>query len=482
MDKACTSRDAAKIRLRASWEASDTLLVCELGADAALSQPILLRRPFIFYLGHLPAFARRIIQKIERCADAKREYFDIVFERGIDPDIEDATICHKHPTPPPTWPEWNTVIEYRDRVRNELRSSKLPAAAIHLIAEHDVMHVETLQYMLAQKMAIQPPRSIVTEKGKITASTSMNATVRNHTSFSTSDRERIPVVREILQNIEWLSVPGGIAVLGRERDETVSDGLGEGLFAWDNEFPCVKQDVSAFEVAKMPVTICQYLKFINAGGYKRSCFWLDNDWSWIERERMHHPASLRCSHIPHNDDTSDCWSVVTVDGLVTVKGSVLDWPVSVSLAEARAFARFVGARLLTESEWDRTAFNGDEMKSDDMPWGGKVAVPGRHGNFGFWSRAQVPVGKFAQGMTWIGALDMYGNGWELVDTVFETFPGFVPMSLYEEYSVDFTDGKHFVLKGASWATEVSLVRRSFRNFFQAHYPFVFSKFRLARTI
>jgi len=47
------------------------------------------------------------------------------------------------------------------------------------------------------------------------------------------------------------------------------------------------------------------------------------------------------------------------------------------------------------------------------------------------------------------------------------------------YSTDFFDGKHFVLKGASWATEVSLVRATLRNFYQAHYPYIFSKFRVA---
>ena len=62
-------------------------------------------------------------------------------------------------------------------------------------------------------------------------------------------------------------------------------------------------------------------------------------------------------------------------------------------------------------------------------------------------------------------------------TVFAPFAGFAPMPTYPEYSADFFDGKHVVLKGASPATDVSLVRRSFRNWFRPEYPYVYAKFR-----
>jgi formylglycine-generating enzyme required for sulfatase activity len=74
--------------------------------------------------------------------------------------------------------------------------------------------------------------------------------------------------------------------------------------------------------------------------------------------------------------------------------------------------------------------------------------------------------------------ELVGNGWEWTDTRFAPFPGFDPyMTGYPDYSKDFFDGKHFVLKGASWATARELVRPSFRNWYQAHYPYVFAKFR-----
>ena len=74
-------------------------------------------------------------------------------------------------------------------------------------------------------------------------------------------------------------------------------------------------------------------------------------------------------------------------------------------------------------------------------------------------------------------LDLVGNGWEWTSTAFAPFPGFEPLPAYPGYSADFFDGRHYVLKGASWASDDALVRRSFRNWFQPHYPHVFTQFR-----
>lgn len=467
MENRSESLVCAQSRLRTSWERADALFERDVGENAALCQPISLRRPFVFYLGHLPAFARRVIDRLG-CAGAKCVHdYDVIFERGIDPDVEDPSLCHKHPTPPPSWPDWKAVLAYRDCVRAEVCSLSLPAAAVHLIAEHDLMHVETLNYMLAQR--------------KLPWKTKNQVNILLHSDNSNYAISADAIVASLHESFEWLSVPSGTARLGLRKSDEVSDGLGERNFAWDNEFPRIFVDVAPFHVTKNPVTIGQYLRFIHAGGYKNREYWLAHDWEWIIREGIQYPASLRCVSASNDKNSNNCWAVVTVDGVVRVADSVLAWPISVSTAEARAFARFAKARLLTEAEWDRVAFKDTESGDSEMPWGGTSTVPGVHGNFGLWSRRPLPVGGFPDGRSWTGALDLYGNGWELVDTVFEPFRDFSPMRLYKEYSADFFDGKHFVLKGASWATDASLLRRSFRNFYQAHYPFVFSKFRLARS-
>lgn len=153
-------------------------------------------------------------------------------------------------------------------------------------------------------------------------------------------------------------------------------------------------------------------------------------------------------------------------------------PVYVSLAEARAYAVWKGKRLPTELEWDRMSFGSRFGGQRDFPWGSDPPIPGIHGNFGFKFDMPVGVGQFPAGASDFGVLDLIGNGWELTETPFGPLPGFQPHSAYPEYSADFFEGKHFVLKGASWATDVQLIRRSFRNWYQSNYPYVFAKFRL----
>jgi formylglycine-generating enzyme required for sulfatase activity len=154
-----------------------------------------------------------------------------------------------------------------------------------------------------------------------------------------------------------------------------------------------------------------------------------------------------------------------------------DWPVYVSWAEARAYCAWRGARLPTEPEWHRAAYGAPDGSLRSHPWG-EDPPSARHGNFGLRQWSPTPVGRFPDGASAWGALDLVGNGWEWTDTVFGPLPGFTPyIRTYPGYSADFFDGRHYVLRGASWATDATLIRRSFRNWFQPHYPYVFAKFR-----
>ena len=144
-----------------------------------------------------------------------------------------------------------------------------------------------------------------------------------------------------------------------------------------------------------------------------------------------------------------------------------DWPVYVSLAEARAFARWRGERLPTEAEFHRAASAARRRRSA----GRGAPRPPRHGNFGFRHWAPTPVGTHPEGASAWGVQDLIGDGWEWTDTVFGGLPGFdAYIPGYAGYSADFFDGKHYVLKGGSWATADDLVRPSFRNWFQAALP------------
>jgi formylglycine-generating enzyme required for sulfatase activity len=137
----------------------------------------------------------------------------------------------------------------------------------------------------------------------------------------------------------------------------------------------------------------------------------------------------------------------------------LDWPVYVSHAEASAYARWKGRRLMTEAEFHRAS---------------EGATPG-HADFAGYD--PVAAGSFPDTASRWGVHDLIGNGWEWTSTVFAPFPGFAPMASYPEYSADFFDGRHYVMKGASPATARELIRPSFRNWFRGNYPYVYAKFR-----
>ena len=77
--------------------------------------------------------------------------------------------------------------------------------------------------------------------------------------------------------------------------------------------------------------------------------------------------------------------------------------------------------------------------------------------------------------------DLAGNGWEWTTDVFAPFPGFVPLPSYPEYSADFFDGQHFVMKGASMATARELLRPTFRNWFRQRYPYMYATFHCVKS-
>jgi formylglycine-generating enzyme required for sulfatase activity len=156
----------------------------------------------------------------------------------------------------------------------------------------------------------------------------------------------------------------------------------------------------------------------------------------------------------------------------------LAWPVYVSQAEASAYARWRELKLPTEAQFQRAAFGSPGGREQQYPWGFDAPMPA-HGVFDFTSWDPEPAGRHPAGRSAWGVDDLIGNGWEWTSTSFAPFPGFHPMASYPEYSADFFDGEHFVMKGASPATARELLRPTFRNWFRARYPYVYATFRCA---
>jgi len=428
-------------RFRACWARSDQIFDL-LEPGAIFERPIALRHPLIFYLGHLPAFAWNQVCRGVLDMPSFRADFDTLFERGIDPIGVDAYESSTE------WPPIEDVLAYRDRVRSELldaiakvaeRADNDPLAErgriFEVAIEHELMHQETLQYIL-QQLPLESKRRPPSMPPYRFGGAAQSATIE---------------------------VRGGPVVLGTDF-QTVP-------FGWDNEFPRIEVEVGEFLIDRTPVRNAELLAFVDDGGYRRPELWRDEDWQWRERVGLEHPVFW--------SRQDDGFSYQTLfDDLPLDR--VADWPVFVSHAEAAAYCRWRGCRLATEAELHRAAYSTPDGGLRNHPWGDGAPTE-RHGNFDFRHWAPTPVGCFPDGDSAWGVAELVGNGWEWTDTVFAPYPGFSAyIRTYPGYSADFFDGLHRVMLGASWATPTPLIRRSFRNWFQRHYPFMFAKFRCVR--
>lgn len=407
-----------------------------LAPDTLYSQPIALRHPIVFYLGHLPGFSLNTLVKRGLDLPGVDDRLERLFARGIDPDESG------HDASAFTWPDSDQVEafvrEADARVIAALADADLDqpghplldrSEAVYTILEHEAMHQETLLYMwhrLPHTSKLLPPGYAVrTEPG--------------------------PVAQEDVE------VDGGAVLLGARR--------GTVPFGWDNEYPGLEVSVPAFRIQRLDVTNGDFMAFVEAGGYDDDRWWSTEDWAWLQAERHRHP--IFWEHI----DGQWYWR-----GMFEFIALPLAWPVYVSQAEASAYARWRGRRLPSEAEWQQAAYGSPDGVPRAHPWG-DASPTAEHGVFDFQSWEPAPVGTHPAGQSAWGIHDLVGNGWEWTTTVFKGFPGFTPGPSYPEYSADFFDDSHIVLKGASQATASELIRPGFRNWFRPRYPYVYATFR-----
>lgn len=429
----CPDRDPLTERVAALAQArTRTDAVLDLLPDARLAErPIGDRHRFVFYLGHLEAFDWNLLGP--HLSDARApNAFDRLFAFGIDPDSGQGQGA------PDDWPPLAQIRSYVSAVRRDL--AQLLAAGeragdratlctlLDIAVEHRLMHAETLAYLLAQSRA---PRAL----------------------------RAAPPAREPADS-RPIAIAAGRATLGIARD---TPG-----FAWDNEYAAHTVDVPAFAIDRCMVTNRDWLRFMAAGGYDDADLWTAADWNWRCRETIDHPASWL--------QVDGRWHVRSLIDAIALPP---EWPVYVSHAEASAYARWTGSALPSEAQWHRAAFGSPSGEERAYPWG-DAAPSARRGNFDFRSIDPCAVDADADGDSAFGVRGLVGNGWEWTRSVFEPFEGFAPSPFYPGYSADFFDGRHFVLKGGSAHTAARLLRRSFRNWFRPHYPYVFAGFRCVR--
>jgi ergothioneine biosynthesis protein EgtB len=411
---------------------------------AYYTRPIALRNPIVFYEGHLPAFSviAFLRRGLQRPAVDRR--LEDLFARGIDPETTAGAVPRSGVGT--IWPRRDEVRAFGracdEAVLDALETAEmLPVEGLFTALEHEAMHQETLLYMwhrLAYEQKRKPSipnAQFPTPKTQIPGSLGVGSW-------------KSGVVPTPVR--ATTSIPAGEATLGARR--------GEVIFGWDNEFDAHDIAVRAFDIDVLPVTNAQFLEFVRDAGYTRRDLWSDEAWEWLQTEQVRYPAFWLPAY-PGLDPRSSDLGQWHWRGMFQPLPLPPDWPVYVSHAEASAYARWKRRRLMTEAEFHRAA---------------EGATAGHADFAGF---DPVPVGAHPGTASAHGVLDLIGNGWEWTSTVFAPFPGFSAMTSYPEYSADFFDGRHFVLKGASPATAAELVRPSFRNWFRGNYPYVYAKFR-----
>src|SRR5438477_9289048 len=406
-------------------------------------RPIPERHRIVFYVGHLEAFDWNLLRERILGRTSFHSEFDNLFAFGIDPVVGGL------PTDRPSdWPVLVQVCDYVNQVRQALDDG-LTAALSHKVGledhsanqllsvaiEHRLMHAETLAYMLHQLP--------------------LNQKVAN-------PRLPEPLLRPVMPRM--LEIPAGQATLGLARCRT-------GTFGWDNEYEEHPIAVPSFSIDQYEVTNREYLQLINASGYEDQWLWSDSDWKWKTQQDISHPVFW--------NQVNGEWQYRTMFQDVPLP---LDWPVYVSHAEASVYARWAGKSLPTEAQWHRAAYGAPVADEPErpFPWG-EEAPHNRLGNFDFDRWDPAPVGAFPQGKSAFGVGDLIGNGWEWTATPFAPFPGFQPFEFYPGYSANFFDGEHYVMKGGSARTAACMLRRSFRNWFQPHYQYVYAGFRCVRA-
>jgi len=247
--------------------------------------------------------------------------------------------------------------------------------------------------------------------------------------------------RAALPALEWIARPGGVVEIG-----VAAPGAGGEPFAFDNESPRHQALLRPYALASRLVTCGEYRAFMRDGGYQRPELWLSDGWAAIAAGRHDRPLYWR-------DDT-----LFTLDGERPIAD---DEPVAhVSYYEADAYARWAGARLPTEMEWEAAASS---------------LTAGAHDNLAD-SEAFHPRPPAAPG----GLCQIYGDVWEWTASAYAPYPGFRPAAgAIGEYNGKFMCNQQ-VLRGGSCVTPRSHIRSSYRNFFPAGTRWQFSGIRLAR--
>jgi len=234
----------------------------------------------------------------------------------------------------------------------------------------------------------------------------------------------------------WIPMEASIVEIGHASD----------AFCFDNETPRHRQFVEPFSLASRLVTNAEYLAFIEDGGYRNPNLWLSEGWDLVRTNELTQPIYW------HQGDDG-AWHEYTLYGLRRLQSAAP--ALHLSYFEAEAYARWAGARLPTEFEWEAVA--------------AKYAITGD-------TPSLHPHPTQQAGLT-----QLYGTAWQWTSSSYAPYPGFEPAAgAIGEYNGKFMVNQ-YVLRGSSCATPAGHARLTYRNFFPTTARWQFTGIRLAKS-
>ncbi|KAF8463071.1 histidine-specific methyltransferase [Kalaharituber pfeilii] len=491
------------------WKAWDTVTLTMIPKSELLSKPIDLRNPCIFYFGHIPTF---LDIHVARALGNKRlvpERYPRIFERGIDPDVEDPIKCHRHSEIPEQWPDLEEILAFVSKIRKRVEGlyeeggerlaprwgvskTKKLKRALWMAFEHEAMHLETLLYMLLQAPWTRPPKEVVKPDWKA---------------------EEQKLQEQDLEYNPWVEIPEREITIGMddlEAEDLDEVDRGERHFGWDNEKP--KRSgirVGKFMAKAAPISVGDYMDYLattvkgdrDIEKLQVPATWTRNDTSIQEAKDADIKDRIRKS-----------FSLKTLFGkpLPLTNAYALSLPAVASYDELTQCAKFIGGRIPTREEVQSIYEYKEAMHEDgglgkkdarkisavngEMNAGGVQETPpldffvgfGKEARVGFcgWGWESVRGGMDGkEGVDVLRGRGETGGAWEWTSSVLERHAGFVEQREYPEYTADFFDTKHNVVLGGSWATHSRLAgRRTFVNWYQRNYRYTWCTARVVKDV
>lgn len=302
-----------------------------------------------------------------------------------------------------TRPELPEIRAYRSnidmRMQYLLQSSACDAECLRLLelgVQHEQQHQELMLTDLKHLLSLNPLKP----------------------AYLPRTLKTMPVQTEL----EWHTFEAGVVEIGYR----------DGDFCFDNELPSHRQFVESFALGSRLISNIEYLMFVEQGGYDNPAHWLSAGWEWRNSNDIRHPMYWQ-----RQEDGA--WQEFTLHGMQPLDphAAVLH----LSYYEADAYARWAGARLPTEAEWEHAA--------------GSLGKEGRQ---------------------------FFGAAWQWTSSSYAPYPGYaIPEGTVGEYNGKFMVNQ-YVLRGSSGATPLGHARVSYRNFFPATACWQYSGIRLARSL